>query len=120
MYFKVVKKNSQEKNNSTLYLLVSSGNENFVSPSGDSTLWNSSQAFLNSFVEKTTAYSLEQDIADQEKLIKNGQDNLGKLQKRERELSGQLLKNQEDQKAQQGNIENQNRILADMKLKRKV
>ncbi|HMG67947.1 MAG TPA: hypothetical protein VK588_09680, partial [Chitinophagaceae bacterium] len=28
MYFKVVQKNNEEKNNSTLYMLVSSGNEN--------------------------------------------------------------------------------------------
>jgi hypothetical protein len=56
MYFKVVQKNQEEKNNSTVYLLVSSGNENFVSPDGDTTLWSRSKMFLNSFVDKTTAY----------------------------------------------------------------
>ena len=52
MYFKVVQKIKEEKNSSTLYLLVSSGNEKFASPEGDTTLWNSSKMFLNSFVEK--------------------------------------------------------------------
>jgi len=66
MYFKVVKKNNEEKNNSTLYLLVSSGNENFASPKRDTALWNSSKMFLNSFVEKTVAYNLEQNITAQE------------------------------------------------------
>jgi len=42
MYFKVVQKNNEEKNNSTVYLLISTGNENFASPNGDTTLWNSS------------------------------------------------------------------------------
>jgi len=119
MYFKVVQKNQEEKNNSTVYLLVSSGNENFVSPGGDTTLWNSSQIFLNSFVDKTTAYSLEQHIKDQENKVKESQDKLGNLQKNEKDLADKIARNQEDQKNQQLDIENQNKLLADLKLKRK-
>jgi len=119
MYFKVVQKNQEEKNNSTVYLLVSSGNENFVSPDGDTTLWNSSQIFLNSFVDKTTAYSLEQHIKDQENKVKESQDKLGNLQKNEKDLADKIARNQEDQKNQQLDIENQNKLLADLKLKRK-
>ena len=120
VYFKVVQKNKEEKNNSTLYLLVSSGNENFVSPEGDTTLWNSSKMFLNSFVEKTTAFSLEQDIKAQENTVKNSQNKLATLQKNEKDLADKITKNQEDQKNQQLDIENQNKILEDLKLKRKV
>jgi len=119
MYFKVVQKNQEEKNNSTVYLLVSSGNENFVSPDGDTTLWNSSKMFLNSFVDKTTAYSLEQHIKDQENKVKESQDKLGNLQKNEKDLADKIARNQEDQKNQQLDIENQNKLLADLKLKRK-
>jgi len=119
MYFKVVQKNQEEKNNSTVYLLVSSGNENFVSPDGDTTLWNSSQMFLNSFVDKTTAYSLEQHIKDQENKVKESQGKLGNLQKDEKDLADKIARNQEDQKNQQLDIENQNKLLADLKLKRK-
>ena len=119
MYFKVVQKNKEEKNSSTLYLLVSSGNENFASPEGDTTLWNSSKMFLNSFVEKTTAYSLEQDIKDQENAVKDSQNKLTTLQKQEKDLAEKIRKNQEDQKNQQLDIENQNKILEDLKLKRK-
>jgi len=119
MYFKVVQKNQEEKNNSTVYLLVSSGNENFVSPDGDTTLWNSSQIFLNSFVDKTTAYSLEQHIKNQENKVKESQGKLGNLQKDEKDLADKIARNQEDQKNQQLDIENQNKLLADLKLKRK-
>jgi len=119
MYFKVVQKNNEEKNNSTVYLLVSSGNENFVSPDGDTTLWNSSEMFLNSFVEKTTAYSLEHHIAAQENTVRDSQNKLAKLQKDEKDLTNKITKNQEDQKSQQLDIENQNKILEDLKLKRK-
>jgi hypothetical protein len=115
----VVQKNNREKNNSTVYLLVSSGNENFTSPAGDTTLWNSSRIFLNSFVEKTTAYSLEQDILAQENVVKDSQGKLVKLQKDENDLTARISKNQENQKNQQLDIENQNKILEDLKLKRK-
>ena len=120
MYFKVVQKNQEEKDNSTVYLLVSSGNENFVSPDGDTTLWNSSKMFLNGFVEKTTAYSLEQDIKDQEKTLKDSQNKLATLQKNEKDLAEKIRKNLDDQKNQQQDIDNQNKILADLKLKRKL
>jgi len=92
MYFKVVQKNKEEKNSSTLYLLISSGNENFASPEGDTTLWNSSKMFLNSFVEKTTAYSLEQDITAQETSVKVAQDKLAGLQKDEKDLADKIKK----------------------------
>src|SRR5439155_8426445 len=120
MEFKVIQKNKQEKNSSTVYLLVSSGNENFASPDGDTTLWNSSKMFLNSFVEKTTAYSLEQDIKDQEKTLKDSQNKLATLQKNEKDLAEKIRKNLDDQKNQQQDIDNQNKILEDLKLKRKV
>jgi hypothetical protein len=120
MYFKVVQKNKEEKNSSTLYLLVSSGNENFASPDGDTTLWNSSKMFLNSFVEKTTAYSLEQNIKHQENTVKEFRNKLTELQDQEKDLAEKIRQNQEDQKNQQLNLEGHNKILEDLKLKRKV
>ncbi len=126
IYFKVVQKNKREKNSSTLYLLVSKGNENFASPDNDTMLWNSSVIFLNSFVEKTTAYSLEQDIATQENNVKEQQDKYIKLQNDEKDLADKIRKYQEDlvnnqtaQKSQQQQIENQKKILEALKLKRK-
>lgn len=119
LYFKVVQKNNEEKDKSTVYLLVSTGNQNFVSPGGDTTLWNSSKMFLNSFIEKTTAYSLEQNISVQEKTVKDAQNKLVSLQKDEKELTEKIRKNQEEQQNQQATIENKNKILDDLKSKRK-
>jgi len=126
MYFKVVQKNKEEKDNSTLYLLVSSGNENFASPSGDTTLWNSSKMFLNGFVEKTTAYNLEQNIKAQENTVKDSQKKLTTLQKDEKDLAGKIKKyqddlvnNQHNQKDQQQDIENQQKLLESLIVKRK-
>jgi len=119
MYLKVVQKNKEE-NSSILYLLVSSGNENFASPEGDTTLWNSSKMFLNSFVEKTRAYTLEQNIKHQENTVKEFQNKLTELQSEAKDLAEKIRENQEDQKNQQLNIENHNKLLEDLKLKRKV
>ena len=126
MYFKVVQKNTEEKDNSTLYLLVSTGNENFASPESDSTLWNSAEAFLNSFVDKTTAYNLEHSIANQENTVKDAQKKLANMQKDEKDLADKIkkyqddvVKNQSNQKDQQLVIDNQVKRLEDLKLKRK-
>ena len=119
MYLKVVQKNKEE-NSSILYLLVSSGNGNFASPEGDTTLWNSSKMFLNSFVEKTRAYTLEQNIKHQEITVKEFQNKLTELQSEAKDLAEKIRQNQEDQKNQQLNIENHNKLLEDLKLKRKV
>lgn len=119
MYFKVVQKNKQEKDNSTMYMLVSTGNENFASPESDTTLWNSAVTFLNSFVDKTTAYNLEQSITSQENKIKDSQNKLAALQREERDLADKIAKNQNSQKDQQLDIDNQVKQLEDLKLKRK-
>lgn len=126
VYFKVVQKSREEKNMSTLYMLVSKGNMDFVSPDTDTALWNSSQLFLNSFVQKTTAYSLEQDINAQENVLKDARDKLVNLQKDEKDLDAKIKKSREDvitnqtnQKNQQLNIDNQVKLLDDLKAKRK-
>ena len=119
MYFKVVQKNNEEKSNSTVYLLVSTGNENFASPQGDTTLWNSSQNFFNSFVEKTTAFNLEEQVTAQENIVKDAQNKLIKLEQVEKDLAGKVTENLEDQKNAKLNIESQNKILEDLRLKRK-
>jgi hypothetical protein len=126
MYFKVAQKNTEEKGNSRLYLLVSTGNENFTSPEKDSILWNNTKVFLDGFIDNTRAYSLEQDIMKQEIIISTSQKKLSALQKDEKELSDKiqrmqedLLRNRESQVNQQLDIENQKKSLENLKIKRK-
>jgi hypothetical protein len=126
MYFKVVQKNKEEKGNSRLYLLVSTGNENFSSPEKDSTLWSRTKIFLDGFVDKTNAYSLEQDIIRQEDILTASQKKLSMLRKDEKELSDKIKKMQEDLSNNQGSqvtqeldIEEKKQSLENLKLKRK-
>ena len=126
MYFKVVQKNKEEKDNTTLYMLVSKGDGNFASPQVDTTLWNSSQVFLNSFVEKTTAHNLEESIKAQGNTVNGSQKKLVTLQSDEKDLAEKIKKYQSDlssnlnnQKDQQLDIENQQKLLESLILKRK-
>jgi len=126
MYFKVIEKNREEKNNTTLYMLVSKGNGNFASPQMDTALWNHSQVFLNSFVEKTTAYNLEENIKTQENTVNDSQKKLVTLQSDEKDLAEKIKKYQSDlsnnlnnQKDQRQDIENQQKKLDGLILKRK-
>ena len=126
MYFKVIEKNREEKDNTTLYMLVSKGNGNFASPQMDTALWNHSQVFLNSFVEKTTAYNLEENIKAQENTVNDSQKKLVTLQSDEKDLAEKIKKYQSDlsnnltnQKGQQQDIENQQKKLEGLILKRK-
>lgn len=126
MYFKVVPKNKEETNKSTLYMLLSKGNENFISPDADSALWDSSKMFLDGFIERTATFSLEEDIITQENTVKKSQTKLTTLQKDEKDLVDNIKKfqdnlavNRENQKDQQMDIANQGTLLENLKLKRK-
>jgi len=122
----VIQKNKEEKDNTTLYMLVSKGSGNFASPQMDTSLWSSSQVFLNSFVEKTTAYNLEQSIKAQENTVNHSQKKLVTLQSDEKDLAEKIKKYQSDlsnnlnnQKDQHQDIENQQKMLESLILKRK-
>jgi len=127
MYFKVVPKNKEEITNSTLYMLISNGNENFVAPDGDSALWESSKMFLNGFVERTGAFSLEEEIKSQENTVQQSQKKLTALQQDETGLMDKITKyqdelsiNRDNQKDEQKNTIKQAVHLENLRLKRKL
>lgn len=107
LYFKPVNNNKEETNKSTLYMLVSTGNENFSSPEGDSTIWNSSVSFLQSFVESTAAYSLSQDINGQQKIVSNSRDKLEKLTTDRKDMEAKMKKLEDDMRTNKSSMESQ-------------
>jgi hypothetical protein len=126
VYFKVLQKNDAEKAHTTLYMLISKGNGNFSSPDVDTALWVGAETFLNGFIEKTTAYNLEQNIAAQQNAVKESREKLASLQKDEGDLAekirkyqADLLHNQENQRDQRQDIENQQRQLESLIAMRK-
>jgi hypothetical protein len=126
MYFKVVTKNDVEKNNSTLYLMVSTGNDYFISPEEDSASWNRSRAFVDGLLLSSASYSLEREIENQETVLIDSRNKLTRLQEDEKQLTEKVKKLQEDiasnqsnQAEQQTDIELQAKALETLKLKRK-
>ena len=85
-----------------------------------------SVTFLNTFIEKTTAYNLEQTITAQENTLKTSQKKLSTLKKDEADLADKIKKyqndltdNQSNQKDQLLDIENQQKLLETLVLRRK-
>jgi hypothetical protein len=96
MFFKIIKQNNEEKNNSTVYLLVSTGNDNFSSPEQNPDVWNWAQAFMNNFPEWAASYTLESNITQQESALTDARKKMTNLQSDEQDLNGKIKKYQEE------------------------
>ena len=124
MYFKVDPKSKSEKDQSTIYLLVSKGYDNFISPEADSATFVAATNFLNGFIAGTTSYRLKLDIEEQEKMVKSAEKKLEGLQDDEKsllkkidELQADLRNKKNDQAMQEKEIANQKTKLEDLKAK---
>ena len=125
LYFKVEQKSRKEKGISNVSMLVSKGYDNFVSAESDSATFEAASRFLNGFVANTQLYSLEQDIAAQEKALAsaekkmtNLQDDNNSLRKKIEQYNADLVNNQADIEKQAKEVANQRSILEALKLKK--
>jgi len=126
LYFNV-ERQKDNKNRSTLYMLVSKGYDNFVSQESDSVIYSAAQRFLNGFIEETAAYKLGIAIAEQkekmnnsEKELKNLKGDASDMQKKMDDLKKDMSKNKEEQQKLESKIQEQNKVLADSNLKLKM
>jgi Skp family chaperone for outer membrane proteins len=124
MYFKVAKAAGGDKEQSTVYLMVSKGYDNFVSPQTDTATFYAAQKFLDGFVAGTDAFKHNSDIETQQANVTGAEKKLSDLQKKEKDLSNKiaqlqsdLVNNQSDQKNQQTEIESQKSRLELLKTK---
>ena len=124
MYFKVANATSGDKEQSTVYLMVSKGYDNFVSPQTDTATFYAAQKFLDGFVAGTDAFKHNADIEIQQANVTNAEKKLSDLHKKEKDLSSKiaelqsdLVNNQNDQKNQQTEIESQKARLEGLKAK---
>lgn len=124
LYFKIDRKSRSDKDKSLMYMLVSKGYDNFVSPDVDSATFLAATQFLNSFVGSNLSFSLQQEIEAQEKVVANAEKKLSNLQDEEKalqkkieQLQGDVLKKQTDLQLQTNEIANQRSILDALKAK---
>jgi hypothetical protein len=124
LYFKVDRKSKKEKDKSTLYLLVSKGYDNFISPTSDSAVFRAAKKFLNSFVSESAEFKLNLDIEAQEETVKDAEKKLNQLEGKEadlikkiEQLNKDLVDNKVDQENQKLEIENQKIRLDELRKK---
>lgn len=124
MYFKVDPESKSQKDKSIIYLLVSKGYDNFISPEVDSATFIAATDFLNGFVATTASYRLNLDIEEQEKVVKNAEKKLSDLQDDEKsfvkkieDLQADLRNKKNDQVMQEKEISNQKMKLEELKAK---
>ena len=125
LYFKVERFGKKSKDESLIYLLVSKGNEEFVSSTSDEETFYAAKTFLNGFVESSAVFKSDKDITDEEDVLKDTDKELNKLEsngkdieKKIKELEDDLEKNRKDQDEMRKKIEDQKKKLEEMKEKR--
>jgi hypothetical protein len=123
MYFKF----DGRRENTTVYLMLSKGNENFISESDDASTIDNAKSFIQTLTTGIEAYDLEQQIAKQENDFKKAEKRYQKLvndaddlQKSKIKIEGKIEENLKDQKDQQAEIEKQRQIFETLKSKRKA
>ena len=124
MYFKVEPKSKTQKDQSTIYLLVSKGYDNFISPETDTATFVATTDFLNGFIAETASYRLNLDIEEQEKVVKTAEKKLTGLQDDDKALvnkieglQADLRNNKNDQAMQEKEIAAQKIKLEELKAK---
>lgn len=124
MYFKVERESSSQKELSIIYLVVSKGYDNFISPEVDSATFLAATDFLNGFVANTASFRLNMDIEEQGKVLKSAENKLTNLQDDEKSLikkieglQADLRNKKDDQLMQEKEITNQKMKLEVLKAK---
>jgi len=80
LYFKVDRKSRKEKDNAVVTMLVSSGNENFISGSSDSRTMNNARNYLDNLLSTITAYDLQQQVNAQQDIVTKAEKKYKSLQ----------------------------------------
>lgn len=126
LYIKVDRKSRKEKDASSLTMMLSKGNEVFVSDIDDPVLMGNAKAWINKMDSTIIAYDLEMQIKSQEDLVKSAEkkyrtlvDDGDDLVKKKKRLEEQISENTKDQQQQRNEIEKQKQLYDALKGKRK-
>lgn len=116
LYFRVDPRSKKVKDQSTISMLVSRGDETFIGP-GEDTAFVAAQQFLNNFVPQSATYKLSLDIDNQEKTVSTAEKRLQKLQDDEKDLARKIEQLQQDLRNNQSDQESQRRQIDNERIK---
>lgn len=125
LYFKVDRKGKKDNGQSYIYMMVSKGDEQFISSETEPLIFSSSNRFLNSFIEYSASYKMDVDIQNQEEAIHTAQkkytrlrDDENDFEKKINDLEEKLKNNRQQQETQLKIIEAEKKKLEDLKGKK--
>ena len=126
LYYMAERKSRRNKDNSTLTLMISKGEENFASKGKDAALLANGKTYLDSILPMITAFDLEMQIANQEDEVKkadkkynNLMDDGQSLEKKRKGIEQDIEDNKKDQEKSSGDLEKQKQILETLKASRR-
>jgi hypothetical protein len=126
LYFETDRKSRGEKNITTVTFLISPAYGKFVSDSTNPTVVENGKQFLNNLVAIVTAYDLEQQISDQQDIVKKADKKLNNLvddgndlAKKEKKIEDDIQQNSKDQADQKAELLRQKQILATLMSQRR-
>ena len=127
LYFKVDRKSKKEKGQSYIYMMVSKGDEHFVSSETEPLIFNSSTDFLNRFTEYGSSYKMDVDIQNQDERLQAAQKKYTNLRddesdyvKKIADLEEKLRHNRQQQDTQLKVIEEEKRKLEELRAKKQI
>lgn len=126
LYFNVDRKSKKDKDVAVVSMLVSSGNENFISDSSNSQVINNARHFLDNLMPSIVSYDLQQQVDAQQEALskaqkkyKSLQNNADDLQKRKKKIEQEIEDNVKSQKDQQSEVDKQKQLLESLKARQK-
>ena len=111
LYFKIDRKSKKDKDQAYIYMMMTKGENNFVSSETEPAAYSAGNRFLNSFVDYSATYKMDVDIQTQEDAVKSAEKKYSKLQTDETDLENKIQKMQNDLKTNRQQQENQIKII---------
>ena len=126
LYFSVDRKSKKEKEISAVTLMISKGDDNFITASSDAGIMAKAKTYLDNLWDMVAVYDLEQQISSQEDLVKKNEkkannlvEDAADLEKKRKKVEQDIEDNKKAQVSQQEEVGNQKKILETLKAKRK-
>lgn len=127
LYFKTERKSRREKEQSSVYMLLSDNYDAFLNETRDLTVINNAKTFLNSLSVQAEDVYIESEIVKQEEAVKkadkdytNSVEDGNSLEKKRVNLEEDIRKNKEQQEQKRLEAEKQKQLLEVARGKRKV
>lgn len=117
LYFKVEPKGRKDNETSTVYLMVSKGDDKFITPETDQAIHSGAKKFLNKLIDESAAFKLKKEIEVQEGEVKEAEKKLAKIKEDEQELQKKIAQLEEEVRQNKLQQDSQNKVVETEKAK---